>query len=154
MKVILFISFLLTGVYLNPDLSTKEFDQNSKQMIAPDSKQMIDADQNVTKEYTISGTFTLGPFTYSYTIVVDATICVICNPPYIHINGVNSLSICIQGTHICGYWAQSRIQHDHQGNLEYIETIVDDIAQEDDVEDYVNSATFQQEIKDKLFACE
>ena len=154
MKTILFISFLLTGVYLNSDLSSKEFDQNSKHMFAPDSKQMIDTDQNVKKEYTISGTFTLGPFTYTYTVVVDANICVICNPPYIHINSVNSLSICIQGTHICGYWTLSRIQHDHQGNLDYIETIVDDIAQEDDVEDYVNSATFQQEIKDKLFACE
>jgi len=146
MKTFLFISFLLTGVYLNPDLSNKEFNQNSKQILA--------ADRNVKKEYTISGTFTLGPFTYSYTVVVDANICVICNPPYIHINSVESLSICIQGTKTCGYWALSRIQHDHGGNLEYIETTVDNIAQEDDVEDYVNSATFQQEIKDKLLASE
>ena len=141
MKFIFCLIFLFSGFFSNSNYNSNDNEGLTRNV----------ANAKDLKLYTISGTFTLGPFTYSYTIVVNATICVICNPPKITIHGVESLTICLQGTQTCGSWGVTRIVHDSQDNLEFIEFWLRNIQNAEDVENYLNDEEFQQEIKDQLF---
>lgn len=111
---------------------------------------LSDRDKSHFKQYTISGTFLLGSINYTYSIVIDADICVICNPPYIHINQITSLTICIKNTTVSGSVGVTRIDHDIYGNLEHVEFTVSGFENSADVKNFLNDALFQEQIRNDL----
>lgn len=101
--------------------------------------------------YTISGTFQVGTLTYTYTMTFNATICVICTPPYIRINSIQSLTVCLPAMNICNSVGYSRIEEDENGHMERIVFDVSGFSSDIDIQNLMNSDEFQNEIKNKLY---
>ena len=140
MKKFLLTSLFLAIITLTGSLKAETYETNAENF----------EKNKPVRAYTISGAFQLGSITYTYVIVIDATICIICNPPTITINHIISATICIQNTNICGSIGVARVQHDANDNLEYIEFTVDNISDNEEIEEYINGEIFQSELKEKL----
>lgn len=127
--------------------------------INPFSKELPDRELDLSetvenkpaKIYVLTGTFVLGTLTYTYEIHVDADICIICNPPKIKVNGITQITICLQGTTICGTATNTRIvnENDNTVRLDFESTELDP-----EIVEYLNSTEFLSILRNDILESE